>query len=234
MLATTSTLASTALFQDLTIDETATILHSLRRREIDARRTIFDVGQQATCLFLIESGLVKVSYITPDGDNKILNVMETGEIFGDLFLGVYRFRIGQAMALDDAVIYQLNERELYRLIRDYPQVGVNFIRYQADAHRRTMARMHALLRTDAKSRLLGTLLYLARNKCCSNGHTFTLNPVITQQDIADLTGLNRSTVSTLINRLRDEGILGGSGRVLQMDVILLEELLWDEGFELLE
>ena len=94
--------------------------------------------------------------------------------------------------------------------------------------------MHALQRTDAKARLLGTLLYLSRTMCCQSGRYFKLNPAITQQDIADMTGLNRSTVSSLINRLREDGILGGSGRSLTVDVDAIEDALWDEGFELLE
>jgi CRP-like cAMP-binding protein len=136
--------------------------------------------------------------------------------------------------MTDCIVYTLNEEDLQHIIQRYPQIAINFIRHLVDSQRRTLARLHALQRTDAKSRLLGTLLYIARTMCCREGRYFTLNPSITQQDIADMTGLNRSTVSSLINRLREDGILGGTGRYLTIDVDSIEDALWHEGFELLE
>lgn len=226
--------ATIRLFEGLSLVETEHILKKLRTRHYQQGQFIFNTGQEATCLFLLRSGLVKVSYISPDGDRKILDIGESGDIFGELFLGEYRFRIGEAQAMTGCVVYQLSEDNLQYIIQRYPRVGMNFIKHTVDSHRRTMARMHALQRTDAKSRLLGTLIYLARHMCCSQGRYFALNPAISQQHLADMTGLNRSTVSSLINRLREQGLLGGSGRELTIDKAALEDALWDEGFELLE
>lgn len=233
-MTTAQVFSMASLFEGLPYSEIRQLLHTLRSRRVLQGQYIFNTGQEATCLYLLHDGLIKVSYITPDGNTKILEICESGDIFGELFLGEYRFRIGQAQAMIDCTVYGLGEEDLQVIIRRYPQIAMNFIRHLVDSQRRTLARMHALQRTDAKSRLLGTLLYLSRTMCCQEGRYFTLNPSITQQDIADMTGLNRSTVSSLINRLRDEGILGGTGRYLTIDVNLIEDALWDEGFELLE
>jgi len=223
-----------SLFEGLSVDETASILSKLRKKDFISGQFIFSTGQDATCLFVLKRGLVKVSYISPDGDKKILDVCEENDIFGELFLGDYRFRIGMAQAMTDCSVYMIGEHDLFTIIQRFPQVSMNFMRHLVNSHRRTMARMHALQRTDAKSRLLGTLLYLTRHMCCSNEQTFHLNPAITQQDLADMTGLNRSTVSSLINKLRQDGVLGGSGRDLIINKIAIKDMLWDEGFELLE
>jgi CRP/FNR family transcriptional regulator, cyclic AMP receptor protein len=226
--------AAMELFEGLSLGETEHILEMLRTRYHRQGQFIFNTRQQANYLFVLQSGLVKVSYISPDGNQKILNICESGDIFGELFLGQYRYRIGQAQAMSDCTIYLLSEDDLQHIMRCYPIVGINFMRHLVDSHRRTMARMHALQRTDAKVRLLGTLLYLARHICCSQGRYYALNSAITQQDLADMTGLNRSTVSSLINRVRDEGLLGGSGRELTINKAAIEDALWKEGFELLE
>ena len=222
------------LLEGLSIDETSTILKSLRTRQFVQGQYIFNTGQNATCLYLLKSGLVKVSYISPDGDTKILDICEENDIFGELFLGDTPYRIGLAQAMSDSTAYMINEQTLFAIIQRYPQVGINFMRHLVNSHRQTMARMHALQRTDAKVRLLGTLLYLTRHMCCIENATFVLNPAITQQDLADMTGLNRSTVSSLINKLRQDGVLGGSGRELVIDKKAIEDLLLDEGFELLK
>ena len=222
------------LFAGLPPDVTQRLLLQLRLKRYRAGAYIFNTGQPATCLFLLVEGLVRVGYIAPDGDYRILDICEAGDIFGEMFMGDYRFRIGQAQAMRDVCVYMVSEEELHALIQQYPPVAVAYIQHLSDSKRRAFAHLHALQRSEARARLLGTLLSLARKMCCSNGEEFVLHPAITQQDLADMTGLNRSTVSSIINRLRDDGILGGSGRSLTMDVPRMEALLQDEGFELVE
>jgi CRP-like cAMP-binding protein len=94
--------------------------------------------------------------------------------------------------------------------------------------------MHALMSMDARHRLLGVLLGLARRYCCEDSPWFTLHESLTQEDIANMAGLNRSTVSLLINELRREGILGGTGRSLTVNRIAVEERLKEAGTEILE
>jgi CRP-like cAMP-binding protein len=231
-----STLSSKqhTLFDGLSTNDIEKILPQLRSRKFRPPQIIFYIRQEADCLFLLQNGLVQIGYIAPNGDYKILDICEEGDIFGDMFLGDYRFRIGQAQALTNVSVYLLHEEELYRLMRQYPQISINFIRHLSDSKRRLFARFHALQHADAKARLLGTLLSLARNMCCRDGNYFVLNQAISQQTMADMTGLNRSTVSSLINRLRQDEILGGSGRYLLVDMPRLEQFLQHEGVELLE
>lgn len=222
------------LFESLSIDDSNSILSTLRKKRFIQGQYIFDTGQNATCLYLLKRGLVKVSYISPEGDTKILDICEENDIFGELFLGDTRFRIGLAQAMTDCTAYMINEQDLFAIIQCYPQVGINFMRHLVNSHRQTIARMHALQRTDAKVRLLGTLLYLTRHMCCTDNQTFMLHPAISQQDLADMTGLNRSTVSSLINKLRQDDVLGGSGRELLLNKEVIEDILLEEGFELLK
>jgi CRP/FNR family transcriptional regulator, cyclic AMP receptor protein len=222
------------LFQGLTpaqMDEILSIMpvNSYRKGEY-----VFMAGEAADRIYVLQVGTIKVSYVDLNGDEKILNIFQAGDIFGNLFLGKYRHRIGQAEALEDVVVCPLREVDFLTLIQRFPLVALNFIRHQANEHRETVARMHALMSMDAKHRLLGVLLGLARRYCCAEGTWFTLHESLTQEDIANMAGLNRSTVSLLINELRREGILGGSGRSLSVNRLAVEQRLRDVGAEILE
>jgi CRP-like cAMP-binding protein len=195
---------------------------------------VFMAGEVADKLYVLQVGTVKISYVDLNGDEKVLNIFQAGDIFGDLFLGQYRHRIGQCQALEDVIVCPLREVDFLNVTQRFPQVALNFIRHQADEHRETVARMHALLSMDAKHRLLGTLLALARRFCCDQADWFTLPESLTQEDIANMTGLNRSTVSLLINDLRRQGILGGTGRSLSVNQRAVEEILEQSGSEILE
>lgn len=195
---------------------------------------IFMAGDDADALFIVQVGTVKVAYVDLNGEEKILSIFQTGDLFGHLFLGKYRKRIGNAQALSDVVLCRLTEIDFINLVQRFPLIAINFIRHQANEHRESVARMHALMSMDARHRLLGTLLSLARRYCCHESDWFTLPESLTQEDIANMTGLNRSTVSLLINELRREQVLGGTGRLLSVNRKAVERILEDAGSEILE
>jgi CRP-like cAMP-binding protein len=221
------------LFVDLTPAEMQQVIDVMPVYRYRAGERLFLAGEQARSLFVLQMGTVKVSYITLNGDEKVLNIFQPGDVFGELFLGKYRHRIGEAQALEEVVVGKLCEDTFLELIQRLPRVALNFIRHLADQQRETLARMHAIMRMEARYRLLGTLLSMARRYCCTEGDWFELPYSVTQIDIANMAGLNRSTVSSLINTFRRDGLLGGSGRTLTVNMAAIESVLEDAGLEVL-
>lgn len=221
------------LFEGLSITQIEHVLSFIRQTTVKRGEFIFLTGERADYLYIVKRGLVKIYYITSDGDERIIDFREDGSLFGELFLGRYRHRVGFAQALTDCTVYKLSEQCLFDLSKYYPQINTNFIIHLVDSQREAFARMHVLSRSDAKLRLLGLLAVLARNTCCSTGNEFRLHPMITQADLANMAGLNRSTVSSLINECRREGILSGTRRKIVVHVSQIEAILDDHGSEVL-
>lgn len=222
------------LFRDLSPTEISEAVHMMPVVTYRTGEIVFHTGDRADSLYLLQTGLVKVSYISLNGDEKILSIFQPGDIFGELFLGKYEHRIGEALALDDVVACRLTKAHFFMLVQRFPQISLNFIGHLADGYRETLARMHALMRMEAKYRLLGTLLNLARRYCCSDDMGwFTLHQSITQEDVANMAALNRTTVNLLVNEFRRQGVLGGSGRTLTVHRPSLERMLEEAGLEIL-
>ena len=222
------------LFQGLSAVQMNDIVKALPARNYRKNEYIFMAGDEADALYVVQLGTVKVAYVALNGEEKILDIFQVGDIFGYLFLGKYRQRIGNAQAMSDLVLCRLTEVDFINLIQKFPIIALNFIRQQADEYRETVARMHALMSMDARHRLLGTLLTLARRYCCDGGEWFALPESLTQEDLAKMTGLNRSTVSVLINELRRENVLGGVGRKLMVNKVVVESIMKAKGSEILE
>lgn len=227
-------LQNTNLFEGLDEIQIARVLQSMPVESYRRQEYLFQTGDEADCLFILQVGSVKLSYINLNGDEKVLSILQSGDIFGDLFLGKFRSRIGFAQAMGDVVVCRLLEDDFLKLIREFPLVALNFIRHQANEHRQTMARMQALMGMNARERLLGIFLNLARRYCCQDETWFTLHDTLTQEDLANMTGLNRTTVSSLINEFRRDGILGGTGRTITVNRKRVLETLERSGSELLE
>ncbi|MCI0710773.1 MAG: Crp/Fnr family transcriptional regulator, partial [Chloroflexi bacterium] len=222
------------LFNGLSEDDKLAIMHTMPMEAYSADEFLFHAGDKADCLFVLLTGTVKVSYLTLNGEEKILNVFQAGDIFGDLFLGKYRSRIGTAQAMEDVIVCRLSEADFLALVTQFPQVALNFIQHQANQHRETIARMQALMGMNARHRLFGTLLGMARLYCCTDTHWFTLHESLNQEDLANMAGLVRTTVSSLINEFRREGLLGGTGRHITVNRVAIARALEDAGVDILE
>jgi CRP/FNR family transcriptional regulator len=222
------------LFSGLTPQAIEQVSQVMRPAPYARGDILFHAGEEALHLFIVYEGVVKKVYENAQGDEQILGFYQAGDIFGDLFLGKYPLRIATAIAVTDCVVATFSKADLERLIERFPRLAINFIQHQADAQRETFARMHAMRQVNARTRLLGTMVTLARRYCCIADGWFRLPPGITQSDVANIAGLNRSTASLLINELRREGVLGGEGRVLTVNRALVETILADLGFEILE
>ena len=221
------------LLGGLSPDEHARVLRHARVFTFLRDQPIFRVGEPATAVYFLLDGLVKVMYGNPRGDESTIAIFQSGDTFGELFLGKYRFRVGTAVALLPTRIASIAENDLIDLFEQIPRFSLNFMRHLADRNREALARMHALMHVDARSRLLGVLYNLSRHHCCGRDDWFELPDAITQSDIATMSCLNRSTVSLLLNDLRRTGILGGSGRTLRVNDPAVHAILEDAGLEIL-
>lgn len=231
---TVQTLLNAPLFNGLSDSERLEAARYIVLTRYEQHQYLFHTGDPADCIYILRAGMVKVTYGNPRGDETIVSIFQQWDVFGELFLGQYRFRVGSAVALNEAIVGKITESNFWTMLERLPKVSQNFIKHLADAQRRSLARTHALMHLDARSRLLGTLLNLARHFCCLDEDWLTLPDGITQADIASMACLNRSTVSLLINDLRRQGILGGQGRSLTINHRAVVECLEAAGLEILE
>lgn len=222
------------LFGGLTPDDTTEVQRALRVTHVPRGAFVFRAGEPALMIYVVYEGVIKKTYSNARGDEQVLGVFQPGDMFGHLFLGKYPKRIATAIAVTNAVIAGLAKSDLERLIRNIPQLGLNFIQQFSDEQREIWARLHAMRQANAYYRLLGTLLTLARRVPGSGDGWAQLPTGLTQADIASLAGLNRTTASVLINDLRREAMLGGSGRLLTVHRARVERLLNEAGLEILE
>lgn len=183
-------------------------------REAGYRRGefLFHMGDTADRLYFLQKGSVKVSVVSQNGDERILEVFRPGDTFGELFLMTATRRLYAAQAMTNVLVYTMTGDAFHMLMRTRPELWHSFIRHLVWQQRRAMLRLEALLAMRAGPRVLAALLDLSERagRPIRGGRLLGLTP--SQEELARLTGLHRSTVSTWINTYRRQGILGGRGR----------------------
>jgi CRP/FNR family transcriptional regulator, cyclic AMP receptor protein len=176
---------------------------------------LFQTGDKANLLYFVEKGAIKVSLISAEGDERILDIFKPGDTFGELFASQGHQRTATAQALSTVIVRTLTEDAFKRLMQIVPDVCHDFVRCLVEDQRHTLVRLEAVMHMGSGPRLLTFLLELAE-RCGrrTNGYSTLVPGRITQQELARMVGLNRTTITLLINRFRRRGVLGGRRNIL--------------------
>ncbi|MGO9829666.1 MAG: Crp/Fnr family transcriptional regulator [Myxococcaceae bacterium] len=176
---------------------------------------IYRPGEPLQTAYFVKSGRVRLMHLGRNGRAAVFAILRAGDVFGDVFRPEGATADEMAVAAGEVGLWALEGRTLREQLESEPALGVELVRAYAEQLRHLRARVLGLTFKEVPARLAETLLSVAEahgERCAHAGETDLRG--ITQQDLADLVGASRSFVSTLVNELKREGILGNVGRVL--------------------
>ena len=103
---------------------------------------------------------------------------------------------------------------MYELMRDNGRFSLEISKIISFRLKKTERRLERLLFKDAKTRLLEFIQDLVEEQAASTKDAVEINHFYTQNDIANLIGTSRETVTKLLNQFKQEGILEYSRRTI--------------------
>ena len=170
------------------------------------RGTIYQLGDPTRAIFCVPYGQVALARVNSDGTALTTAVLRAGECFGPALSGAAEAE-DTASAIGAVSIWQTPNDEFRRLLLHHPAVALECVSLLAQRQRRMERRLEsfAFKRTDA--RLAETFRELSGGFAARCTHGFGEHLRLTQQELADLVGATRPVVSTILNRLRDKGVL---------------------------
>jgi CRP/FNR family cyclic AMP-dependent transcriptional regulator len=176
---------------------------------------IYRPGEALQTAYFVKSGRVRLMHVGSNGRAAVFAILRPGDVFGDVFRPEGSTSEEMAVAAGEVGLWVLEGRTLRAQLEAEPTLGMELVRAYAEQVRGLRARVLGLTFKEVPARLADTLLAVAEahgERCAHAGETDLRG--ITQQDLADLVGASRSFVSTLVNELKRQGILGNVGRVL--------------------
>ncbi len=176
---------------------------------------IYRPGEPLETAYIVKSGRVRLMHRRRNGRTAVFAILRPGDVFGDVLRPEGFVSEEMAVAGGEVSLCVLESGTLRTQLESEPGLGMELVRAYAEQLRGLRARVLGLTFKEVPARLAETLLCVAEahgERCAHGGETDLRG--ITQQDLADLVGASRSFVSTLVNGLKREGILGNVGRVL--------------------
>jgi len=185
-------------------------------RKYARKEVIYLAGDRGDTLYRLESGLVRIVELLPDGRTLTLRHVLPGDYFGEEALEGKPYRYA-AEALADSVVEGLDPRSMPH--EALHQVARNLARQM----RRVQAYEAHLQAGELRARIARYLLFLA-DTWASGRDERGLYVIVSHEEIADATASTRESVSKILSDLRREGlILTAYRRIYLLDLKALEE-----------
>jgi CRP/FNR family transcriptional regulator/CRP/FNR family cyclic AMP-dependent transcriptional regulator len=153
---------------------------------------------------------VQVSKLSDDGREKILEFLDEGDFFGEMSLLDDAPRSATVRALSDAKILALSRSDFLNVMRRSPDVAMAVVQELTRRLRDTDEQASSLSFQRVTQRTQGLLQRMAKDDCGREGRRIT--PILTHQQIADMIGTSRETVTRALKGLKQLGWLDQEGK----------------------
>ncbi len=159
-------------------------------------------------IYLLVKGKIKISEVDDRGDELIKEILAPTEIFGDVGLDgtISDDEFAEALT-ENTVICSFRSSEFKLLMQTHVVLAMNFIQQVSGKFRRLENRHANLVFKDAKSRLISFFRDWAKREGSKDGDKIKLNNYLTHNDIAGMISTSRQSVTTLLNELKEGGVI---------------------------
>lgn len=186
-------------------------LAQLPPRRLEAGQHLYRMGNPARSLFLVQSGVIKTSITSPEGQELTLRLAKPGDLVGELCL-CGGGRREEAVALEPSLVVESSIESLLARLRHEPETSLEFAVAICDRLNDAYEQIESLAWDTVLYRLVRALLRLAAELGEPWEGGTRLAHYITQSELARLVGARREVVSGLLNRLRASGHISYSAR----------------------
>ena len=202
------------VFADLEAADLTAIGRITAERRVERNRTVFAEGDPGEGFHFIRSGKVKVFKSSEDGKEHILNILGPGDVFAEVLLFNEAPYPASATAIEDSVIGVIRNRDLEALLVDYPKIAVRIIRVMSKKLQYIQSRIKLLALSDSQAKVAQALDYLTERYGRQTERGWEVALEINRQDLANMAGTTRETVSRVFRTLKDDGVIDDDERRL--------------------
>lgn len=187
------------LFGDLPEGEIDRLLGRSTMTQLPKGHTLVS-DELSDVLFILKKGRVQLYRLSPEGKKFVIETLRPGSVFGECVLTGQRLSGLFIEAVEESVVCVLHRDDLERLIASTPQLAIRLLEILGRRIYELEARLEDLAFKKVPARVAALLVRLAHREG---------NPIVgyTHQDLADMVGAYRETVTQAINQLKQAGII---------------------------
>lgn len=219
-------LSKNRLLSQLEPHELEVLIGFSRVMRFGPEEVIFNKGDPGDSLYAIINGRVGIKTVSEDGKEILLNVLEAGDVFGEIALLDGRERTAGAIALQTTELLRVGRADFIPFLEEHPKLCLRLMSVLCERLRWTSDIIESTIFLDIPRRLAKRLLALVKDYGCETDVGIKLNIKLSQESLANMLGVTRESVNKGIRSLQKEGtIIYDEGYIIILDISFLESLV---------
>jgi CRP-like cAMP-binding protein len=194
-------------FSEIAEQELAKIVRVGVRKKYKKGSIILLEEDTGAALFVIIGGKVKIVRTDDDGREVILSILGENDFFGEMSILDGLSRSASVVALTRAELFMIHRRDFLKLMQDYPSVAISLLKELTMRLRKADAQIKSLSLKDAAGRVANVILQLADDIGTIRKGRVEIDEIPLQQDLANMAGTSRETISRVVHMFVKKGHL---------------------------
>ncbi|WP_226087164.1 Crp/Fnr family transcriptional regulator [Mesobacillus sp. S13] len=179
-----------------------------RIKSIDKGRFLFEEGNIAEELYIIQSGKFQISKMVPDGRELTIRMCSAGELVGELALfSSASQHILNARASESGTVAVIPKEKLEIEIEKDSGLALELVKWLSLQHRKSQTRFRDLVLHGKKGALYSTLIRMVNSYGVKTEDGLKIDVSLTNQELANFCGTSREVVNRLLSELRKSNII---------------------------
>ncbi|GAB6098365.1 Crp/Fnr family transcriptional regulator [Halanaerocella petrolearia] len=197
-------LAKINIFQDLNKQELKEIDRITYKETYQKNEIIFLEEEIGDAIYIIVDGLVKVFKMDETGREKTLSLLSKSDFFGEMALLDNNLRSASVKAIKDCQVLVIEKSKFKQVVAEYPEISLKIIAILSQRLRKANDQIQNLTFKSVQERLEAELKELARKYGVQKKVGILITKQITHQELANLVGTTRATITKSLNKMAEE------------------------------
>lgn len=193
------------LFRSLTDKEIFELSPKVLLKDFRKNHIILHEEDTNSFMYIIVQGKVKIYQIADDGKEMILSVHGTGEFFGEMSLIDGKTDPATVAAMEASLIAVISRSDFYDMLYSQKKILENLLNLLCSRLRESWKKIQLLNFNDAAQRVKMLLIMLAEDYGEKTAEGTILRIKLIHQNMADMTGLSRETVTRVLDKMKGNG-----------------------------
>lgn len=196
------------IFSKLNEAELDLIYRSMSKRTYPPNTVIFFEEDVPDGLYLVMRGRVRISLMDENGREITLSTLKGGRFFGEMALFDESPRSADVETLEETDFLILKKSHFLEMIEKSPSIARNILKEMSGRLREADDKIRNLALYDVAGRLARILIDIAKKEgVISKEKNVATLPELSQQELANMIGASRETVSRVLNRFQERGLV---------------------------
>lgn len=213
------------LFSELDDEELRQLASVIREQSYKKHTTIVHVDDPGNALFILKSGLVKITIEDQHGYEIILRMLYPTDFFGEMSLLDGMPRSATVTTQEPSEVLTIHRDPFLDTIEKSPKILLKMTAVLSKRLRKANELIHSLAFFDVYGKVARVLLNLVNEKGRVTEHGTVIDMRLTQQELADLAGMTRETMARTLRDFQQAGCIkveSGIITVLEVDMLRRE------------